>query len=297
MALAEVLRITHNVHDNVKVVDSRVEGVDDKVEDIGDKVEDIGDKVQCVDEKVQVVMDGARGVSSQLPIHSNIHLTFRRKGGKVGCEGGKNNYPTDSKQRRRNQVFVISYPRHARCSCLNLLTGNQLKQLLRAWLSPADPSTNHNIARKAQHKGTAVWFFRGSIFVEWKSTGSLLWIHGKRAFMSASSGLAPSDRLRFFVAGSGKSVIWFVVPCLLHFGTHSSPVPPSFKILWLHAKLDQLSWPTFISISGISTSKAVTTCCFLSYPSFLLALVTSVISSIAFTRHTKTALDSQVTTL
>ncbi|KAH9037397.1 ankyrin repeat-containing domain protein [Lactarius deliciosus] len=68
-----------------------------------------------------------------------------------------------------------------------MLTGNQIKQLLRAWLSPADPSTNHNTAQKAQHKGTAVWFFQGSIFVEWKSTGSLLWIHGK--------------------PGSGKSVI------------------------------------------------------------------------------------------
>ncbi|KAN0134107.1 hypothetical protein V8E53_008112 [Lactarius tabidus] len=64
---------------------------------------------------------------------------------------------------------------------------NQWKQLLRTWLSPADPSTNHNIARKAHHMGTAVWLFRGQIVVEWKSTGSLLWIHGK--------------------PGSGKSVI------------------------------------------------------------------------------------------
>ncbi|KAH9077520.1 ankyrin repeat-containing domain protein [Lactarius deliciosus] len=64
---------------------------------------------------------------------------------------------------------------------------NQIRQLLRAWLSPVDPSTNHNIARKAQHKGTAVWLFQGNFFIEWKSTGSLLWIHGK--------------------PGSGKSVI------------------------------------------------------------------------------------------
>ncbi|KAH9046631.1 ankyrin repeat-containing domain protein [Lactarius hengduanensis] len=64
---------------------------------------------------------------------------------------------------------------------------SSLTQLLREWLSPADPSTNHNIARKAQHKGTALWFFQGSIFLKWKSTGSLLWIHGK--------------------PGSGKSVI------------------------------------------------------------------------------------------
>jgi hypothetical protein len=69
-------------------------------------------------------------------------------------------------------------------SCpLNLLVGNQLIQLLRSWLSPADPSTNHNTARKAQHNGTAEWLFQGQIIIKWKSTGSLLWIHGKRAFL------------------------------------------------------------------------------------------------------------------
>ncbi|KAI9438070.1 hypothetical protein H4582DRAFT_2076662 [Lactarius indigo] len=91
MALAEVLKITHTVHDNVTVVDGKVKGIDGKMNGIGDK----------------------------------------------------------------------------------------LTQLVRAWLSPADPSTNHNIAQKAQHKGTAVWFFRDSIFFEWKSNGSLLWIHWK----------------------------------------------------------------------------------------------------------------------
>ncbi len=128
MALAEVLRITHSVRDEIKIVDGKVESMDDKVEDMGDKVEDIGDnvedigdkvedmgdkvedigdQVQCVDEKVQVVIDGALGVSSQSPIPSNI-LTFRWKGGKSSGEGSKINCPTDGKQRRRNQVFVIS---------------------------------------------------------------------------------------------------------------------------------------------------------------------------------------------
>ncbi|KAI0285567.1 hypothetical protein BC826DRAFT_1109284 [Russula brevipes] len=55
---------------------------------------------------------------------------------------------------------------------------NQLRQDLRRWLSPPDPSTNHNIACGAHHEGTAAWFFRGGLFGEWKSTGSLLWIHG-----------------------------------------------------------------------------------------------------------------------
>src|ERR1700677_4369658 len=48
------------------------------------------------------------------------------------------------------------------------------------WFSSPDPSTNHVILCGAQHQGTANWFFRGSLFEEWKSTGSLLWIHGKR---------------------------------------------------------------------------------------------------------------------
>jgi hypothetical protein len=49
MAHAEVLRITHNIRNEVKVVNG-------KVEEVGDK---LGDKLQCVDDKVQVVIDGA----------------------------------------------------------------------------------------------------------------------------------------------------------------------------------------------------------------------------------------------
>ena len=59
-------------------------------------------------------------------------------------------------------------------------TGNQLRDSLLRWLSPSDPSINHNLASKAHHNGTAPWFFRGNIFNLWKSTGSFLWVHGKR---------------------------------------------------------------------------------------------------------------------
>src|ERR1700747_346063 len=63
-----------------------------------------------------------------------------------------------------------------------ILTGNQLRENLRRWLSPPDPSTNHNIACNAHHKQAATWFFEGRTYKEWKSTASdsLLWIHGKR---------------------------------------------------------------------------------------------------------------------
>ncbi|KAH8982424.1 hypothetical protein EDB92DRAFT_1894451 [Lactarius akahatsu] len=55
----------------------------------------------------------------------------------------------------------------------------QLLEGLIKWQFPPDPSTNHNIASKSQHNGTTQWFFRGSVFEEWKVAGSLLWIHGK----------------------------------------------------------------------------------------------------------------------
>jgi hypothetical protein len=61
------------------------------------------------------------------------------------------------------------------------IVGDQLQEAFRRWLSPPDPSKNHNIARKAHHEGSAEWFVRGKIFSEWKGTaGSLLWIRGKR---------------------------------------------------------------------------------------------------------------------
>ncbi|KAH9028691.1 hypothetical protein EDB85DRAFT_1867679, partial [Lactarius pseudohatsudake] len=60
-----------------------------------------------------------------------------------------------------------------------VLNGNQLRDSLRRWVAPPDPSTNHNIACDIHHGETTAWFVQGNIFAEWKSTGSLLWIYGK----------------------------------------------------------------------------------------------------------------------
>ena len=69
---------------------------------------------------------------------------------------------------------------NARYRSLRILSGNQLREAIHRWLSPSDPSTNYNIACATHHKKPASWFFQGTTFQEWKSTGSLLWIHGKR---------------------------------------------------------------------------------------------------------------------
>ena len=82
---------------------------------------------------------------------------------------------------------LSSYFISAHYSSLRSLSGNQLRQTIHKWLSPPDPSTNHNIACATHHKKTASWFFQGTIFKEWKSTGSLLWVHGKRLPPSLSN--------------------------------------------------------------------------------------------------------------
>ena len=48
------------------------------------------------------------------------------------------------------------------------------------WQSAPDPSTSHNFASDRQHKGTSQWFMDANKFGEWKVSGSLLWINGKR---------------------------------------------------------------------------------------------------------------------
>lgn len=71
------------------------------------------------------------------------------------------------------------------CKCSNTPTGSLLRDSLLRWLSPPDPSTNHNIACSVHHDDTSEWFFRGSVFSQWKATGSFLWLHGKRTFILA----------------------------------------------------------------------------------------------------------------
>ena len=72
MALAEVLRITHSIRDEVNVVDGKVERVEDKVD---------------------VAIDGTRGGSSQLHIPSHMY-TSRKQAGKRGGERSKIDYST-----------------------------------------------------------------------------------------------------------------------------------------------------------------------------------------------------------
>ena len=61
-----------------------------------------------------------------------------------------------------------------------ILIGNELRENLRRWISPPDPSNKYNKTCEAQHEGTAAWCTKSKTFADWKVDGPLLWIHGKR---------------------------------------------------------------------------------------------------------------------
>ena len=214
MATAQVLRVAHTINEGVRevadkvvgiddrvasvnervaVVDHRVDGVDvrvagvdnkleavsDRVASIGDRVADVGDIVRTVDNKIAVAIEGAQLVFSRSSSRAFNPYSTDGKEAKIVVQQTANDVDQMKRWSFPDNIDIVR-------ACSTVLTGNQLRQDLRRWLSPPDPSTNHNIACSAHHEGTAAWFFEGGIFGEWKTTGSLLWVHGKRMFSTFS---------------------------------------------------------------------------------------------------------------
>ncbi|KAH9971083.1 hypothetical protein BGW80DRAFT_1253517 [Lactifluus volemus] len=50
---------------------------------------------------------------------------------------------------------------------------DQMRRDLQHWLSPPDPSKNHNIACEARYDGTTKWLIQSDTLVNWQSSGSL----------------------------------------------------------------------------------------------------------------------------
>jgi len=132
--------------------------VEGRVMGVDERVQGVGEDVQNVGKRVEDVRDQVQGVDRKL----------------------------DDTTRSSSLIA------HSHSERSGLFTGNLHRDDLLRWLSPSDPSINHNIASKAHHDGTAQWFFQGRIFNEWKSAGSFLWVHGKRVFLLISAPLHPS---------------------------------------------------------------------------------------------------------
>jgi hypothetical protein len=156
MASAEQLKMAQNIDNRVASVQGEVQGTRGDVQVVRGDVQDVGHGVQAIDNRVQDMDTEVKDISCKV-------------------QG------VDDKLGR--DIRSLSFNSHSDGS--NFFTGNQLRDSIFRWLSPPDQSTNHIMTRKARHNGTARWFFEGSIFKEWKSTGSFLWIHGKRVSLLA----------------------------------------------------------------------------------------------------------------
>ncbi len=112
------------------------------------------------------------------------------------------------KRDEQNETFVViptSRYRDRHC-----LVGDQLQRDVQHWLSPPDPSKNHDFVWKAHHAGTSAWFFESKALAEWKASGSFLWIHGKRRFFLLLACACINGFLAVRTAGSGKSTLLYV---------------------------------------------------------------------------------------
>jgi hypothetical protein len=144
MASAESLRATHAIADRVAETE-------------------IDSRVRTSDDKVATVVDSTRTILTRSP---RKYLTL------IYLDGTERREAT---QQSASNVEQLE-PHTCTLAEYQLPVGEKIH----GWLSPPDPSTNHDIACGTHHKRTATWFFQGSIFGEWMSTASLLWIHGKR---------------------------------------------------------------------------------------------------------------------
>ena len=250
------------VAENLKAthtVDERVRGVANTVVAIDSRVAGVDDRVAGVDDRVAGVDDKVEGIAN------------------------------DVDQVKRSSSHLIRTD-----LSLHIISEDQLRENIHKWLSPPDPSTNHNIACGTHHRKTATWFFQGSIFREWKSTPSLLWIHGKRA-SSPTSYPAPSyDVLNSSRLRQEYSLVSKCLALSIMDDQWLLSVPRSSKILKPCARPETRQWPIFILTFGTPASKACMTWSLPFSPNFLLARATAAISYPNFIRFTTAERNSLV---
>jgi hypothetical protein len=172
MSAARNLKVTQGVDDKVTTIKKIVSDVDGGVKATKELAHDVRDNVIAIKEDTRNVND-------------NVKVTKR---------GAQHSF--DLSPRVADLCYCMSKQLWMNCNvCCSLilyhelsrlkhtLTGNQLQEKFRTWLSPPNPSVNHNTACDIQHDGTGTWFTQGNKFEEWKKNGSLLWIRGNRTFL------------------------------------------------------------------------------------------------------------------
>ncbi|KAI9437172.1 hypothetical protein H4582DRAFT_2129604 [Lactarius indigo] len=155
MASSQVLKVTHTIDNKVTAVGDGMKGVEEKVQVVESEVRVVESEVQVVKSEVQVVKSEVQLVGDSVKAIDDKVQTITHDS-------------LDMKLIIRQTAVQVDDVKR-----------NQLRESLRKWQSPPDPSTNYIINGDRQHEGTAEWFIESDQFETWKLTGSLLWIHGK----------------------------------------------------------------------------------------------------------------------
>ena len=192
MAAVQLLKVPNTINNRVtgiadNVLGKRVVtvGIDNKLASVDKRVLGVDDRVKDINDRSAAVINSTHYIFNQSSKPAQLLTDLDGK----EARGVIQQTADDVDQVKRSWSLNYSYYIHVKHAGSSILTGIQLRKELRRWLSPPDPSTSHNIAFNAHHRGTATWFFKGRTYKEWKSTGSesLLWIHGKRVPQSHSA--------------------------------------------------------------------------------------------------------------
>jgi len=167
-------RLDKLTHEEARITSAESLGATHTVADRVAEAE-IDNRVRTIDEQVATVADGTQTILNRSP---REYLTLIYLDGTERKEATQQLARNVEQLKRLSSLCLINtYPHICTLAEYQLPVGEKIHE----WLSPPDPSTNHDIACGTHHGGTATWFVQGSIFGEWMSTASLLWIHGKRA--------------------------------------------------------------------------------------------------------------------
>jgi len=174
MAAAQNLKATHTVDERVKGVADTVEAIENKVADIDDQVDVVNDRVASVNEKVVTIDDKVKGIAGDV----------------------------DEMRRSSSKLTLLTMLSYSSCQATNygkaLTNGSP-------HLTPRPTTISHVvlITRKLQHG-----FFKAGFIRSGRQLARFFgFMENVCPFLFPSQlPLIPSR----FVAGSGKSVIWFV---------------------------------------------------------------------------------------
>ncbi|KAI0278214.1 hypothetical protein BGY98DRAFT_1096891 [Russula aff. rugulosa BPL654] len=154
MTVARTFEATHDVNVNVKATQELTQHVDTKVTVIEEGLQQVDGNVMVTQELTHHIDDNVMDQDHKsTTIHTDVEVINERT------------------RTIDDNVKVTK-------DVMDDLRRNQSRSELRRWLSPPNPSVNHNTAHDTQHDGTANWFIQGPAFDGWKTNGSLLWIRG-----------------------------------------------------------------------------------------------------------------------